>query len=515
MTRPRLLAALGPYLPAALTITLALTLATVYRRELADWMAGRPFGEAALSRPRTIDVGPLRVALATRPATPVAGEPLDLFLGVGDALGAVIDDASATTRDGLPVEARGRGQLTVVVPMPEEGARELTLDLHAGDARGEVTLELTPGQPLRVRGEAPSGVAWWTCSMHPSVHAPDDGLCPICRMELTPVTHEELASGAVRLDARRRQLIGVTTAPVTRGTLHLEAHASGVVRLPEGALRDVTPRVVGWFDAVHVEATGQEVRAGELLAELSSPELFALQAEYLAASRRGGELGLGEAVAALRTRLRLVGQDAAALAARGRADGRIGLRAPIAGTIVARDAVAGAPAAADRPAFRIAALDPVWIDTRVHEGDAPLAEVGAAARVSFAFRPSVTREARVSVVLPALDPETRTLVARLVLDNPAGAERLLPDMLADVVLVKELADRVIVPAEAVIWTGPRRLVFVDRGDGRLAPVDVEVGARGREGYEVVRGLAPGDVVVTSGQFLIGAESRLRSALGAW
>ncbi|MFO0745974.1 MAG: efflux RND transporter periplasmic adaptor subunit [Myxococcota bacterium] len=504
-----------PYVPALVTMTVVLVLALVFQRELEDWFSGRPFGEGALATPRTIDVGPLRVAYASRPAKAPAGDSLELYLGVGDRDGVLRDDASVEAGD-LAVEARGRGQFTLVVPVPEVGARAVTLSIRSGAEQGSVTLRVMGGRSIAVDGDALTGIAWWTCPMHPSVHAPEDGLCPICRMELTPVTHEELTSGTVRVDARRRQLIGVTTAPVVRGDLHLTARATAVVRIPEGAIQAVTSRSGGWVESVAVNATGQVVQAGDVLAEVSSPDLFAAEAEWLAAAGRSPELGLRDMARATRERLRLLGLDDAAVRAlgrAGRADGKLALRAPIAGTVIERAAVAGAPAPMDAPLFRIAALDPIWVEARVHELDAGLAEVGAAVQVSVPYLGGQVFDGKVTSVLPVLDPMTRTLTVRVVLPNPDG--RLKADMFADVVFDKVLSDRVVVPTDAVIWTGPRRIVFVDLGDGRMKPVEVQVGARGPDGWEVLSGLAVGDEVVTSGHFLLGAESRLRSAMGTW
>lgn len=364
-------------------------------------------------------------------------------------------------------------------------------------------------------GEA-GRVAYWTCPMHPSVRAVEAGKCPICHMDLTPVTHEELASGTVRIDAQRRQLIGVTTAPVARRDLLPEVVAQGVVRAPETSLADVTPRVAGRITRMLVDAVGQRVTAGQLLAEVESPDLYAAQAEYLAAVAQRPELGLANLARAARARLTLFGMDESAikaLAQSGKATGRLTLRAPHAGVVMRRDVVMGSPVGPEAAAFRIGALDPIWIEASLYELDTAFAEVGLEARVTLPYLPGFEARGTIAFVQPLLDPDTRTLTVRIELPNGDG--RLRPDMYAEVHLMRRLPGRLVVPIEAVVYTGPRRLVFVDLGEGRMKPIEVTIGARDGKDVEVLSGLAEGEVVVTSGNFLIGAESRLRSALGMW
>ncbi len=359
-------------------------------------------------------------------------------------------------------------------------------------------------------------VAYWTCPMHPSVRLPEAVPCPICHMDLTPVTHAELSSGTVRIDAQRRQLIGVTTAPVTRRELAPVVVAQGVVRAPEAALADVTARVSGRITRMLVKSVGERVSAGQLLAELESPDLYAAQAEYLAAAAQGPEVGLTNLARAARSRLLLFGMDEGAiraLAQSGKATGRLALRAPHDGVVMRRDVVAGSPVGPDAAAFRIGGLDPIWIEASLYELDTAFAEVGLAARVTMPYLPGFEALGTIAFVQPVLDPDTRTLTVRIELPNADG--RLRPDMYAEVRLLRRLPARLTVPIEAVVYTGPRRLVFLDLGDGRMKPVEVTIGARDGEHVEVLTGLEEGNVVVTSGNFLIGAESRLRSALGMW
>jgi len=163
--------------------------------------------------------------------------------------------------------------------------------------------------------------------------------------------------------------------------------------------------------------------------------------------------------------------------------------------------------------YKIARTDPVWVLAAVYERDLPLVRTGMPARIAGPAAGGRMLQGRVSFVAPDLAADTRTGTVRIELPNPGGA--LKPGMFVDVALSVRLGQRLAIPESAVLPTGERRIVFVDLGDGRLASRDVVLGARAGDWYEVVSGLAAGDRVVTSGNFLVAAESRLRSATGKW
>jgi membrane fusion protein, copper/silver efflux system len=163
--------------------------------------------------------------------------------------------------------------------------------------------------------------------------------------------------------------------------------------------------------------------------------------------------------------------------------------------------------------YRIAALAKVWIEAQVYEADLADVRPGQAAAVTLDYLPGRTYEAKVAYVYPYIDPQTRTGQVRLELANKDLALR--PGMYASVTLGANLGPRVQVPSAAVVYTGPRRLVFVDEGHGRFRPQEISVGASSSGMYEVLSGLNPGDQVATSGVFLIAAEARIRTASKYW
>jgi Cu(I)/Ag(I) efflux system membrane fusion protein len=374
--------------------------------------------------------------------------------------------------------------------------------------------------PVAAAASAASGeIAHYTCAMHPSVRRQEPGECPICGMDLTPVSRRELASGTVVVDALRRQRIGVRTQPAERRPLRLHIRAVGEVRYDESRLTDVNLRIGGWVHKLLVDETGQRVREGQTLLTLYSPELYAAQLEYLNALRRQdaeGVQALSQLGDASRKRLRLLGmsdRQLDELRARGNASEHVPVLAPAGGHVLEKNVVQGGRIEAGTLVYRIADLSRVWIDAELYESDLPHVRVGQPARVELPYLPGRSFEGRVDHIYPTLQQQTRTGRARIVLRNKDLD--LKPQMYANVELSVELGERLVIPDSAVIYTGPRRLVFVDLGGDRLRPTEVELGVHQEGYYEVTSGLAEGDVVVTSGNFLIAAESRIRSAAGYW
>lgn len=520
---------LRPYLPALVTIAIGVALVAVFARPIANWFAGRPVLAGEASRPITIDAAPLRLGAAVRPALPHAGE-VALYIGVGDRQGRLLPAATLTAtiaeRKVLDVEAAGDGRFEVEVTLPEHGPLEvhLSAQLPGDDATiGHAVVVLEAGRRgVAVPGSL-DGVAFHTCPMHPSIRSAAPGTCPICAMDLVPVTHEEIKTGTVRIDARRRQLIGVTTAVIDPIPLRVAIRTTGIATWDETSFHDVTARADGWVEELFADFTGKAIQAGEPLLSLYIPEIRAAELELIAAAK-GRRLAegtplertSGELQKAALDKLRALGvsdEDLRRILRTGRPEPALVMHAPVGGVVADKMVKRGSPVMANQPMLRLASLDPIWIESHVYEEDASLVTVGMQAEVSFPYRPGEPRTGTVTFIEPALDEATRTLRVRITLPNPDGALR--PGMYADARLDVILPERLVVPASAVIFAGPRRIVFVDEGGGRMRPHEVVLGVEGDDGYEVVSGLSAGQRVVTSGNFLIGAESRLRSALDAW
>jgi multidrug efflux pump subunit AcrA (membrane-fusion protein) len=230
----------------------------------------------------------------------------------------------------------------------------------------------------------------------------------------------------------------------------------------------------------------------------------------------GGAPRVASFARAARKRLNLLGLSDAqidAIAAKGEPQESTAIASPAAGFVIEKDVVEGASVEAGMRLFRIAALNKVWVEADVYEADLAQVRVGQPAKITLDYLPGQAYDAKVSYVYPYLETGARTGRVRIELANKEL--ELRPGMYASVELASDKGSRVQVPASAIVYTGPRRLVFVDLGDGRFRPQEVHVGTEADGMFEVLAGLQPGDMVATSGVFLIAAEARISTAAKYW
>jgi multidrug efflux pump subunit AcrA (membrane-fusion protein) len=351
-------------------------------------------------------------------------------------------------------------------------------------------------------------------------------------MEMVPVEAEEApkamsVSGlsAVRIPAQKRQLIGIRTSVVERSAFSRSIRAVGTVTVDETRLRHVHTKVDGYVEKLYANATGEQVWEGKAMVEFYSPELVATQQEYLVAvqarERISGSTVPGvrdsadELVRSVRRRLELFdvpdGQIME-LSGSGRTRRLITLYAPVSGVLLRREVTEGERVEAGTTLLEVADLSRVWVLASVYEYELPFVREGQRGTMTLSYLPGKTFEGRVSLIYPTLDPATRTVQVRLEFANPAM--ELRPEMYAEVELQADLGERLSVPASAVLETGTRAVVFVDRDDGVFEPREVEIGLRLAETYEVLSGLQEGEKVLTSGNFFVDSESKLKAALAA-
>tara|TARA_R110002094_G_scaffold75898_1_gene83068 strand:+ start:261 stop:1331 length:1071 start_codon:yes stop_codon:yes gene_type:complete len=349
--------------------------------------------------------------------------------------------------------------------------------------------------------------------MHPSVKSSDgESKCPICAMDLTPVTVGERDKGLLFVDEHRRQLINLRTTTVRKEHLSVSVRGYAEVTVAEPQRTAVNLRVAGWIEKLHADKPGQPVKAGEPLFTLYSPELHSAQEEFLTAQDGRSE----ELAKRSRERLRLLSLTT------GQIDGiakskspssTIDILAPSDGFLLKKHVIAGDRVPVGHTVMEIASLDPVWIDLEIFESSLPLLKTGVSVKLELSNLPGQTLEAKIDYVYPTLDRGTRSARVRLIAANPKL--ELRPGMHALGLLEIELGERVVVPRDAVVYAGTRRLVFIDIGEGRLLPKEVSVGHSTATMFEVSDGLKPGDKVVSSATFLIASESRIRSAETIW
>jgi len=357
----------------------------------------------------------------------------------------------------------------------------------------------------------------YRCPMHPNVVRNEPGECPICGMALVKVEPEPAAPSPdvtgpeVRISPAVINNLGVRTEAATLAALPRRAQTVGFVSFDDRRVRQVRPRADGWIEGLAVRALGETVSAGQLLFTVYSPMLESAQQEYLDAIRIGND----DLVAASRDRLRALGLDSGTvlrLASSGRASGRVPFHAPVAGVITELAIREGGMVTPDMMAMTITELGSLWVIAEVPESQAGWVTPGTLAELRFPSLPGKTLQGRVQHVYPELNMETRTVRARIVLEQPDAGIRA--NMLANVTLLGEAgAEAVTIPRNALIRGGAEDRVVIALGGGRFAPRRVVAGAESGERVAILEGLAAGEQVVVAGQFLLDSEANLRAGFG--
>jgi RND family efflux transporter MFP subunit len=410
----------------------------------------------------------------------------------------------------------------------------------------------------------------YTCGMHPQVVQDHPGNCPICHMKLVPMhddgggappaegkrkvlyywdpmlgpssitdhpgksamgmelvpvyADQQSAGPTVRIDPTIIQNMGMRTAEVARGPLTLAVRAVGILMVPEPGLHDVSVKFNGWIDKLYADTDGMVVKKDQPLFEVYSPELLVAEDELIMAARSlkaldpsAAESARGEAestVLSAKRKLSLWGiadQDVEAIASADHAPRSVALRSPADGHIVEKQIVQGSAVQMGTKVMRIEDHSTLWLDTQVFEEQLPWVSVGQTVQATIDSVPGEVFTGKVSFIHPHLDHMTRSATVRTVLDNPK--HQLRPGMYATAkIITQPVSDAILVPIEAVIDTGARQIAFVAMPQGRFEPRKVTTGLRGDERVQILAGLAPGESVVTSGQFLMDVESRTTEAI---
>jgi multidrug efflux pump subunit AcrA (membrane-fusion protein) len=397
--------------------------------------------------------------------------------------------------------------------------------------------------PLACRETSDRGGQYY-CPMHPEYHSDRPGDCPICGMRLVKAETKDVKDGdaqaarntparvgegdgvaglaPVEADESALRLAGVQTAAAERRTLSRSTRTVGLVTADESRVRHVHTKVSGWVEELHVNTTGQAVRAGQPLLAIYSPELLASQEEYLQAReaaarfatsslpevRRGG----ADLVAASRRRLELFGVPpslVSRLDETGRPQRTVTLLSPASGYVTAKEVVAGMEVGPGQQLMTVTDLSRIWIEADFYEYESRSLAVGQPVSIQLPYQPGTFRTGRISFVYPFLQPESRTVKVRIELANPGL--QLKPGMYVDVVPELPAPEGVVVPDSAVIDSGVRQVVFVRTAAG-FAPRQVKIGGRGNGEALILEGLRAGERVAVRANFLLDSESRLRAAV---
>ncbi len=343
--------------------------------------------------------------------------------------------------------------------------------------------------------------------------AHDTAMAGMPAMQDTSAGRPAMSGGAdstgVPINRGEAARLGITFARAAERPVQASVRVVGVLKYAEPRLVYVNARVSGWVEKLYADYVGKRVTAGEPLLALYSPELVSAQDEYLLARR------LRDDTLAASARRRLALWDIPAdqidsLEARGSVTRTLMLRAPRSGEIVEKNVIEGQAMQSGMNLFLIADRGVLWVDLAIFEQDAAAVHLGTTATITVDALPGRTFRGHVTFIYPQLDEKTRTLTARVEVENPAA--ELRPGMYAAGEVARVGRRTLSVPLTAVLPTGTRDLVFVNRGDGRFLPREVRIGARGDSLVEVVQGLKPGDEVVASATYLLDSESNLASAI---
>jgi Cu(I)/Ag(I) efflux system membrane fusion protein len=316
----------------------------------------------------------------------------------------------------------------------------------------------------------------------------------------------------VQISPERQQRIGVRTGTVNRDRLLMSLRAVGIIEPDQMRLSRVHTRVSGWVTKVHVNFVGQNVKVGEPLLEIYSPELLATQEEFLLAL----ESNRSSMADSARRKLQLLGvpaEEVRRLEKTRKARETLTLPATISGRVLERNVLEGTYVEPVTELYRIADLSVVWLQAKIYEYELPHIEIGQPVRVILVSQPGTEIKGKVSFVEPVLQEATRTVNVRIRIDNPK--DEFKPGMYADLIIEHDMGEGLLVPESALLRTGVRNLAFRVLPGNRFEPVEVTLGAyQFNERFQVLGGLSEGDEIVTSAGFLIDAESRLKSATAA-
>ncbi len=373
----------------------------------------------------------------------------------------------------------------------------------------------------------------WTCSMHPQVRQDHPGQCPICGMTLVPVRTAESnkasedampieATGTsshvpghatVMIPGELQQRIGVRVGRVERGPLKMRVNALGIVQPDETRVARIGIKTEGWVDHLFVNFVGQAVHKGDRLLSIYSPQFLSTQQELLnslpAERNMGGD---GQTLSeAARRRLELwdVPQDEIEQLMRtGQSQKDLILKSPISGTVLEKNVFEKQYVTPEKELYVIGDLSTVWVQAKVYEYEIPHVELGRPATVTIPSLPDRQFTGKVVFIAPTVDEVTRTVQVRIELSNKEGIFK--PGMFAQISIQHPMGDGLLVPTSAVLQTGERNIAYRVESDDHFVPVAVKISPiQFGDQYQILEGLKEGERIVTSANFLIDSESRIR------
>ena len=335
----------------------------------------------------------------------------------------------------------------------------------------------------------------------------------------------DMSSGSVNVSPEKQQLVGIRIAVAEIRPLVKKIRTVGIVTYDETKVAQVFSKVDGWVEKLFVNYTGKLVEKGQPLFTFYSPELVSTQEEYLLALRAKETLGssslkeisMGSAslLAAARRRLALWDiseEQIEELEKSGEPKRTLTFFSPMSGFVTKKDAFQGMKVMPDKELYTIVDLSTVWVNADIYEFELAQIHMGQRASITLSYFPGRVFSGKVAWIAPVLDEKTRTVKVRLEFPNPDFT--LKPEMYTNVEITIDAGRKLAIPDEAVLDSGLRKVVFLDKGDGRFEPAEVKLGGKFDGYYEVLAGVSAGERIIASANFLLDSESRLREAMGA-
>lgn len=325
-----------------------------------------------------------------------------------------------------------------------------------------------------------------------------------------PIKKEE-ARVPIEVPQEQQSKIGLKVAKAEKKKVEHTIRTVGTVTADQTKEAHVHTKINGWIEQIYADYIGKPVKKGQSLFELYSPDLVSTQEEYLAARKQGAP-GREIAVTALE-RLKLWGvpqSEIDRLKKSGKAKRSVTFDSPVDGFIINKTAIRGMYITPEMELYHIADLSRIWIIVTLYEYDVAVISVGDEAEIQLPYDPDKSFKGKISYIYPEIELETRTAKARIELDNPD--QKLKPGMFSNISLKKNLGEAIVIPDDAVIDTGTRKIVFVKTGTSRFEPREIKAGPRIENTFAILSGLKEGEEIVTSAHFLIDAESKFQAAL---
>jgi len=365
---------------------------------------------------------------------------------------------------------------------------------------------------------------WWGQQRPPMEHAAAQGRSAVTSDFQAHEGHG-MASGDINVPPDKQQLVGIRTAVAEVRPLVKKIRTVGIVAYDETKVAQVFSKVDGWVEKLFVNYTGKLVHKGQPLFTFYSPDLVSTQEEYLLAlkaketfgssSLKEMTSGADSLVESTHRRLALWDISEAQideLRKSGKPNKSLTLFSPISGFVIKKDVLQGMRVMPDKELYTIADLSTIWVNADIYEFELSQIRLGQRASISLSYFPGRVFNGKVAWVSPVMDEKTRTAKVRL--EFPNHDFTLKPEMYANVEIGIEAGTRLAVPDEAVLDSGLRKVVFLDKGNGRFEPAEVKIGNKFDGYYEVLAGLSTGERVLASASFLLDSESRLTEAMGA-